>query len=182
MQIIQQTSGLIQLFKQGKVFAYPTEAVFGLGCDPGNEEAVLRLLTIKQRPIEKGLILVASDFSQVEKYLKPLTKSQQQFTKPSETSYIFPALESAPAWLRGDFDSLAIRISKQPIVRELCESFGSALVSTSANISGLTPARTVKEVIAQLDNKIDAILEGEVGDLQNPTKIYDSLTGDVIRS
>ena len=182
MLITKQTDDLTKIFTSGGVFAYPTESVYGLGCDPDNEEAVQQLLLLKKRPINKGLILVASDFSQVEKYLKPLNESQQEFTLPSKTTYIFPALNSAPRWLTGDFNSLAIRISKHPIVRELCETFDSALVSTSANLSGQSPAKSPTEVSNQLENKIDAILDGKLGDLLTPTVIRDSISGEIIRS
>ena len=181
MLITKQTSDILEIYQSGGVFAYPTEAVYGLGCDPYNSEAVQRLLSIKNRPIEKGLILVASDFSQVEKYLKPLSNAQKDFTKPSETTYIFPAIASAPKWLTGDFDSLAIRISKHPLVRELCKNLDSAVVSTSANLSGLAPAKSATEVAEQLGDKLDAILDGNTGESQKPSVIRDSITRQIIR-
>jgi L-threonylcarbamoyladenylate synthase len=181
MQITQQANDLIQPFKQGKVFAYPTEAVYGLGCDPDNQSAVMHLLEIKKRSPAKGLILIASNFSQVEKYLKPLSESQQQFTQASDTTYIFPALKSAPVWLTGDFDSLAIRITKHPLPKALSETQGSAVESTSANISGQQAAKTVEELTTQLGDKIDYLLEGELGGSQKPSVIRDSVTGKVIR-
>ena len=146
MLLTQQPTDLINPFKQGLIFAYPTEAVYGLGCDPDKKMSVLRLLHIKQRPLHKGLILIASDFSQVEKYLKPLSAEQLKCTAPSKTTYIYPTLDSAPAWLTGDFDSLAIRITTHPLVQKLCATLDSALVSTSANVSGLEPARTADKV------------------------------------
>jgi len=180
--ITTKASDLAQPFEGGGIFAYPTEAIYGLGCDPDNKAAVMRLLHIKNRPISKGLILVASDFSQVEKYLEPLSVSQRKFTQPSNTTYIFPALKSAPAWLTGDFNSLAIRITKHPLARELCETLGSAVVSTSANVSGQAPAKSIDEVIAQLGDKIDLILEGKLGDSQKPSTIRDSITNQIIRA
>jgi len=182
MFITEQPQDLKELFHNGGVFAYPTEAVFGLGCDPNNEEAVTRLLALKQRPINKGLILIASNFNQVTKYLKPLSTKQLALTKPSTTTYIYPALDSAPKWLTGDFDSLAIRISKHPLVYELCETLESAVVSSSANLSGLEPAKSAKEVAEQLSDKLDAILDGNTGDSQKPSAIRDSITRQIIRS
>ncbi len=182
MLITQKTSDIKEVFQNGGVFAYPTEAVYGLGCDPDNEKAVQQLLSIKSRPIEKGLILVASDFSQVEKYLKPLSEAQQEFTKPSATTYIFPALASIPTWLTGDFSSLAVRISKHSLVRKLCTNLDSPLVSTSANLSGLEPAKSAKEVEEQFGNAIDAILKGNTGDSQKPSVIRDSISRQIIRS
>ena len=131
--------------------------------------------------MSKGLILIASDFSQVEKYLKPLTESQEPLTQASETTYVYPALETAPKWLTGDFNSLAVRITKHAIAKELCEVLGSALVSTSANISGEPPAVTVEEVLRQLGDQIDAILDGKLGKLSQPSEIRDSISGEKIR-
>jgi len=182
MLIIKNSKDIKSHFIQGAVFAYPTEAVYGLGCDPENEAAVMRILEIKQRPINKGLILIAADFSQVEAYLKPLNENQLAFTQASETTYIYPAKDSAPKWLTGDFDSLAVRITKHPLVRKLCAELGSALVSTSANLTGEEPEKTAVEVAVALDGLIDVILDGETGDLNKPTQIRDSISGQIIRA
>ncbi|MCL4107963.1 UNVERIFIED_CONTAM: hypothetical protein GTU68_016991 [Idotea baltica] len=182
MFITKSTEDILQPFQQGLVFAYPTEAVYGLGCDPKNESAVKQLLKIKQRPMSKGLILIASDFSQVESYLEPLSSDQLEYIKPSETTYIYPAKASAPKWLTGDFDSLAVRITKHPLVRELCTILDSALVSTSANLTGEEPARTSLEVAEALDGLIEVILDGKTGELDKPTQIRDSISGQIIRA
>ena len=182
MVITKDIGKIVERLQQGGIIAYPTEAIYGLGCDPDNESAVRRLLEIKQRPVNKGLILIAANFSQVEKYLKPLTEQQQKLTQPSETTYIYPALETAPRWLTGNFNSLAVRISKHPLVREICLQFNSALVSTSANLSGDEPAKNARQVSLTLGDNIDAILDGETGDLDKPTEIRDSISGQIIRA
>ena len=182
MLITQNPLELISIFQNGGVFAYPTEAVYGLGCDPDNKQAVEKILQLKQRSVEKGLILIASDFSQVEKYLKALTKDQLKFIQPSQTTYIYPANETAPKWLTGNFESLAVRISKLPIIQELCTTLDSAIVSTSANLSSQEPAKTSGEVDSVFHNRIDAILDGETGDLLTPTEIRDSISGEIIRA
>lgn len=182
MIISSNPDKLVIVLQQGGVIAYPTEAVFGLGCDPLNKTAVMRLLALKQREVEKGLILIASDFSQLESFLKPLNSQQQQFTEPSETTWVFPARDEAPDWLTGRFDSLAVRITKHEPVRELCELYGSALVSTSANISGHVPAINRDTVVTQFHHYLDGIYDAPLGHLSKPTQIRDSLTGKVLRS
>jgi L-threonylcarbamoyladenylate synthase len=182
MQYTQNPLDIIEHFRSGKVFAYPTEAMFGLGCDPDNQEAVNKLLLLKNRSVKKGLILIASDFLQVQKYLKPLSEKQRQYTQASTTTYIYPALDSAPDWLTGDYNSLAVRITTHPVVRELCITLDSAIISTSANISGKEPARTVEEISMQFDHKISMILEGELGKSQKPSTIRDSISGKIIRA
>ncbi|HFC91355.1 MAG TPA: hypothetical protein ENJ51_00935 [Leucothrix mucor] len=181
MQLTSNPKKLIEPLKQGGVIAYPTEAVFGLGCDPLNKTAVMRLLNLKQRSINKGLILIASDFSQVADFLLPLNNQQQNITQPSETTWIFPAKNNAPEWITGRFNSVAVRITKHPPIKQLCELLGAALVSTSANVSGQPPARSSHEVIAQFDQLLDGVLDREVGKLLKPTEIRDSLTGKIIR-
>ncbi len=182
MLITKNSQELISIFESGGVFAYPTEAVYGLGCDPDNEAAVLKLLKVKQRPVSKGLILVAADFSQVEKYVKEITPAQLPFTKPSATTFIFPAKESAPKWITGDFDSIAIRISKHPLVKDLCESLNSTIVSTSANLSGQDPLKDSNLVVTVFDKIIDAVLIGELGNAEKPSTIRDSISGKTIRT
>jgi L-threonylcarbamoyladenylate synthase len=172
---------LILPLQQGGVIAYPTEAVFGLGCDPLNKTAIMRLLSLKQRSIDKGLILIASDFSQVADFLLPLGEQQIQYTQPSETTWIFPAKKDAPKWITGKFNSIAVRITKHPPVKQLCQSFGSALISTSANLSGQKPAKSSDEVIAQFKELLDGVLDREVGKLLKPTEIRDSVSGKVVR-
>lgn len=181
MKLSSTPKDFITTLKQGGVIAYPTEAVFGLGCDPLNETAVHRLLALKQRHIEKGLILIASDFSQVAPFLLPLNEQQQAYTLPSETTWIFPANATAPKWISGKFDSIAIRITQHEPIKHLCEEFGSAIISTSANLSGQEPALTTTEVVSQFDQLLDGILDASVGSLGKPTQIKDSLTGQIIR-
>jgi L-threonylcarbamoyladenylate synthase len=173
---------LVKPLQQGGVIAYPTEAVFGLGCDPENETAVRRLLCLKHRSIDKGLILIASDFSQVAHFLKPLTEQQKAYTQASQTTWIFPAKTTAPHWITGQFDSIAVRITQHLPAKQLCQSFGSALISTSANLSGQKPAKTSQSVLAQFEQLLDGVLEREIGTLHKPTEIRDSISGRVIRS
>ncbi|RLA24971.1 MAG: tRNA threonylcarbamoyladenosine biosynthesis protein RimN, partial [Gammaproteobacteria bacterium] len=122
--------------QQGKLIAYPTEAVYGLGCDPLNEAAVMSLLSIKQRPAHKGLILVASDFSQLQPFINPSQEMLQRIipTWPGPITWVIPVQSWVPTYLKGTHHSIAVRVSAHPLVRQLCASYGGAIVSTSANI------------------------------------------------
>ena len=75
-----------------------------------------------------------------------------------------------------------MRVSKHPLVREICLQFNSALVSTSANLAGEEPAKNAQQVSLNLGDSIDAILDGEIGDLVKPTEIRDSISGQIIRA
>lgn len=174
----------VRALQAGGIVAYPTEAVYGLGCDPWNEAAMRRLLALKRRPIEMGVILIASRFEQLEPFLAPLddaTLAKLQATWPGPVTWVVPAKQETPAWLRGAHDTIAVRVTAHPIAAALCEAAQSALVSTSANRTGEPPARDADEVRSIFGEEINYILLGEVGGLGKPTEIRDARTGGVIR-
>lgn len=181
----EQESFLLGL-ENGEVFAYPTEAVFGLGCDPDNEQAVQRLLALKKRSVDKGLILVANTYSQLLPYvddkLIPMDKRTEIFSSwPGPITWLLPASAKAPVWITGDSKLIAVRVSRHPIVQQLCEWAGKPLVSTSANVSGAEPAKTAGEVIQQFADKV-LLVEGEIGGRDKPSEIRNGLTGQIIRA
>jgi L-threonylcarbamoyladenylate synthase len=174
-----------QALRRGGVVAYPTEAVYGLGCDPLNEGAVRRLLALKGRPISKGLILIASDFAQLEPFLQPLDEPTAErifSTWPGPVTWLWPARLECPRWLRGAYDTLAVRVTSHPLASALCREVGSALVSTSANRSRHAPARSALAVRRAFGNALDDILTGAVGGLTRPTEIRSAVTGKTIRA
>ena len=178
---------VLQALQQGGVIAYPTEAVYGLGCDPDNESAVLALLAIKQRPVEKGLILVAANYSQLLPYVDdkaiPLEKRYQIFSSwPGHISWVLPASKTAPKWITGQFDSIAVRVSAHPVVQQLCSAYGKPLVSTSANLSGQPSITDPLELEQTLGGLLSAIMAGALGGATQPSQIRDAITGDVVRS
>ena len=166
------------------MIAYPTESCYGLGCDPDNRRAVLRILKLKQRPQRKGLILIASDYHQVARYLQPLTLEQQQRLKDAGAqaiTYLIPVKPSCPRWLRGAHDTLAVRLTAHPIARQLCHSVDSALVSTSANRSGQRPAKTYAQCLRRFGKKV-WVLPGRVGKRRKPSTIRMWGDGKIVRN
>lgn len=173
-----------QAAQQGKVIAYPTEAVFGLGCDPANLDAVQRILDLKQRPAYKGLILIAADLQQLEPWLLPLEPGllqQVSATWPGAVTWLLPVRSEVSPLIRGEHDTLAVRVTAHPVCRALCAYLGHPLISTSANLNGQEPARTVAEVIQQFDQRLGFILDAPLGGQLQPTQIRDGRTGQVIR-
>ncbi len=173
-----------RLLRNGEVIAYPTEAIYGLGCDPLNPEAVANLLTLKQRHWRKGLILVASDFTQVESFLLPLPENLKQkifATWPGPVTWLWPARPDTPPWLRGDSDKLAIRLTAHPGTRALCQTWGGALVSTSANLGGRPPARNAWQARRQFKNRLPLVLPGPLGGRTRPSEIRDALSDAILR-
>lgn len=176
----------LEQLHQGGVIGYATEAVFGLGCDPDDGEAVQRLLDIKQRPIEKGLVLIAADVSQLIPYLDLAALPEGRLAVilnswPGPNTWIIPAKPQVPTWLKGRFNSLAVRVTAHPQVRDLCLAFGKPLVSSSANKTGESPARSAAQLEQQLGSLLDYILPGETAGLANPSLICDGCTGAVVR-
>lgn len=178
---------LIQL-RQGKIIVYPTESVFGLGCDPDNEQAICALLKIKNRSWKKGLILVAANYKQLFKYIDNNRLNEQQkfcvFSMCSTpTTWLVPPHANAPYWLMGKFSFLAIRISFFEPIRRICLAFGKPLVSTSANLSGHPPARTIVEVSNQLEKYNFFMMQKNniLGGFFNPSKIKNIITGELVR-
>ena len=174
----------IQAVQRGGVIAYPTEAVYGLGCDPAQLAAVQRVLTLKQRPAHKGLILIAADFDQLAPYLLPLdsvTHARVMATWPGAVTWILPAQPHVSPLIRGEHDTLAVRVSAHPTCRALCLRLEHPLISTSANLSTLPPARDAQAVAAQFGTLLDGIVDAPVGGQAQPTEIRQGLTGEIVR-
>lgn len=180
----QQINEAVKALQQGGVIAYPTEAVYGLGCDPANLKAIERLLSLKQRSPEKGLILIAAEFEQLSCYLADIDSSRRAeilSTWPGPVTWLWPAKPYIPTLLRGTHTTIAVRVTAHSLAAALCRAFGGPLVSTSANLSGNPPARSSEEVCEQFGDQLDYVLAGEVGGLSRPSQIRDALTGRVIR-
>lgn len=174
----------VEVLKQGGVIAYPTEAVFGLGCNPSDEDAVTRILNIKGRDADKGLILIAASYQQLQPYIAELdqqTEEELLASWPGPVTWVVPAGNAISKSLRGKHTSLAVRVSNHPLVQQLCNEFGGAIVSTSANPAGSEPACTTEQVKNYFKDSLDYILEGETSGLNKPTEIRDAITRQVIR-
>ena len=173
----------VKKIKAGEVIAYPTEAVFGLGCDPLNEDAIFNLLSLKKRSAEKGLILIASTLSQLEPYLQlnQAITSQIEASLPEPITWLVPYQSWVPEWLTGNHSKLAVRVITHPIAKLLCEKNGAPLVSTSANIHTKPPATHLWMVPKNLKNRKIFILPGQVGNLKQVTPIYDILSKQQFR-
>jgi L-threonylcarbamoyladenylate synthase len=168
---------------RGGLIAYPTESCYGLGCDPKNPEAVKRLLKLKQRPQHKGLILIAASFCQLKRYLQPLSEAQQQQMQDAGRQVVtclMPAKANCPRWLRGSHETLAVRLTAHRQAAALCKGVKSALVSTSANISGQRPAKTYAQCRRYFGQQV-WVLPGRTGQRKQPSTIRAWSDGKIIR-
>lgn len=173
-----------QSLRAGHVVAYPTEAVYGLGCDPSSESAVRRVLELKHRPAAAGLILIADQFERFEPFVGPLRPGQldrAMATWPGPVTWLFPRGDGVPDWLAGTHPTIALRVTAHPVCRDLCAAFGGALVSTSANPRSAEPARTAERVVEYFGDTLAGIVEGPLGDNLRPSEIRDLATGRTLR-
>jgi L-threonylcarbamoyladenylate synthase len=169
--------------KRGGLIAYPTESCYGLGCDPANRNAVSRILKLKQRPQRKGLILIAAYYHQVARFLQAISPDEQAKLRNDATqaiTYLMPTKPFAPRWLRGEHDTLAVRLTAHPFANQLCRSTRSALVSTSANRSGQRPTKTFAECQRLFGKKV-WVLRGRVGKRKQPSTIRAWSDGKIVR-
>lgn len=169
--------------RRGAVVACPTEAVWGFSCDPLNESAVNTLLELKQRPVEKGVILVAAHLDQLAYYIEPPSRTalrRARDTWPGPATWVFPASAFTPPWITGAHDTVAVRVTAHPVMAALCRRFGGALVSTSANRAGQPPCRTVTDVRLRFDPAL-RVVPGATSGRESPTPIREAATGYLLR-
>lgn len=177
---------VVEVLNEGGVICYPTEAVFGLGCDPDNELAVQAVLNIKKRKQEKGLILIADNYAQCLKYVDdesiPMDKRAAIFSSwPGPVTWLLPAKKTTPKWLKGEHDTIAVRITSHPVVKEICRQFNKPLVSTSANLSGQQPVVDINQAITTFEHKVAFYVDKPLGGLSQPSEIKHAVSGKTIR-
>lgn len=182
---IQSIDSAVIELRLGGIIAYPTEAVYGLGCDPFNYNAVTQLSILKERSLEKGFILLASSWKQVASLTKPIEPKVLAHvfqSWPGPFTWVFPASSKVPSWILGKHPTIAIRLTDHLIAKLLCHRFGGPIVSTSANRVWEHPIRNVRMLHIVFGNQINMILEGPLGPSHCPTEIRDVITGEVLRA
>ena len=174
----------VRALRSGGVIAYPTEGVWGLGCDPFDADAVAALLQLKQREVSKGLILAAADIAQFEPFLQAISDEQREQllrSWPGPNTWVVHHDNTLPDWVTGYKSTVALRVSAHPIVAQLCRRFGGPIVSTSANPSGRAPATSALQVRRYFGAKLDYVLQGKLGGQAGPTPIRDLVSGRLLR-
>jgi len=180
-------ASVIDVFHQGGIIAYPTEAVFGLGCDPDNQQAIKKILTLKKRPQKKGLILLAGDYQQLLPYIDdkaiPQDKRFSILSRwPGHVTQLMPAHKNISPLLCGQFDTIAVRVTNHPDIIELCQQTGKPIISTSANLMGQVETKTWQEVEQIFSQNIDYIIKSKTLGFTKPSTIINALSGAIIRS
>ena len=173
-----------EICRKGGVIAYPTEAVFGLGCAPLNESAVNKILQLKIRPMNKGMILIAASVEQLLPFIdcSPDQLRRLQDIPDQPTTWLVKKSHSTPAWITGNHDKIAVRITQHPIAKALCQQLESPLISTSANPAGHKPAKNLLRARQYFHDSVDCYVPGKLGSLRKPTQIRDIESNAIIRS
>ena len=175
---------LVHALSQGAVIGYPTDTIWGLGCDPLDPQSVARILQLKQRPVDKGLILLSSRLEYCDAFIE-LDQAQRDLVQlPTErpTTWLVTASDACPPWIRGNHASVAIRITDHPLLTYLCQGLQSPLVSTSANFAGKSTARSALQLRRQFGNQLDFIVTGfNTGDAR-PSEIKSLTSGKLLRT
>lgn len=179
-----EIANAVSTLRSGGVIAYPTEYCFGLGCDPRNERAIKRLLAIKERNRDQGVILVAANIQQVADYALldnvPLLQ-QVKNSWPGPNTWILPTKPDVSNWVKGLHTSIAMRVSAHPVCQQLCQQFEHAIVSTSANRHGQDALLNVKDVRGEFADELDYIVDLEVGGAGRASTIRDAINGTLLR-
>lgn len=171
--ITSQLAQASRVIHHNGVICYPTEAVWGLGCHPQSEQAFDRILAMKQRPIDKGVILIAANYQQLRPYveLTPDLIEQLKGIWPGFVTCLLPKSTHCPSYLTGQYDSIAVRLTANPFLQRLCQATGTALVSTSANLSGQPPANSLQEAQAMFATAVDYYIDAPLGGADKPSRI-----------
>jgi L-threonylcarbamoyladenylate synthase len=183
---IEEVEAAAALLREGGVLAYPTEGVYGLGCDPDNREAFERVFAMKRRPPEQGVLLIAADLAQVRDWIGEAPQSafaRADAAWPGAHTFIFPRSARVPEWVAGGHAGIALRVTAHAPSAALCRAFGGPIVSTSANRHGEPPARSADDIRAIFgDDEPDGVLDAPLSGLDKPTPITDAVTGAIIRA
>ena len=173
----------VRFLKTGSVICYPTEAVYGLGCDPWCETAVNEIYKIKNRTKDKPFLLVASSVEQLNKLvnIKKITDEVKN-SWPGHNTWLIPSKLSTPKWLVNSKTNLiGVRVSNHPVIIEICKKFDSPIISTSANKSHETSINNKQDVINMLSDNIDFLVDGNLGNEKKPSIIKNMITNKIIR-
>lgn len=166
----------------GGVIAYPTEGVFGLGCMPDDPEAIARLLAIKARDPAKGLILITSSPDLLVDYVAAGVVERLPNPDPAHPiTWVAAAGPATTPLVRGAHAGIAVRISTNPVARQICDAVQSPIISTSANLSGRPVVRNRMQLVRQFRCRVDFIVPGDCGPASGPSEIRTLDEGRVLR-
>jgi L-threonylcarbamoyladenylate synthase len=172
----------LTVLKNGGIVIMPTDTVYGLHCDPHYLSAIEKIIALKQRDADKGLILIADNLERFAEYIEPLPESiSEKIRKSPGITWLVPAQKNVSKLITGKFNTVAIRICKNQIIATLSALLNSPLISTSANISHYPVGRNKNEMMQMFPEGVDLIIEGNVPENAQASEIRDAFTDERLR-
>tara|TARA_B100000900_G_C20443961_1_gene660226 strand:- start:371 stop:916 length:546 start_codon:yes stop_codon:yes gene_type:complete len=169
-----------EVLKDGGIIIYPTEGIYGIGCDALNSDSVDRVFDIKGRSTKKGFIVICSDVRYLANIVDNNYMDCQELLDKDFTTWIIPAHEKCPSWLV-THNTVAVRVTNHPVIHNLCVGLKGPIISTSANYSNQIYVNDIKKIEILFDNKVDCIVNGKLGGEIKPSTIRDIVTKEVLR-
>lgn len=151
----------LEVLRSGGVILYPTDTVWGIGCDATNQQAVEKVYEIKRREDSKSLVLLASDMDMICRYVKEIPEMAVQLVEVNDKpmTIIYPGAQGLPANVVAEDGTVGIRVPMMDFCRQLVSRLGRPLVSTSANISGEPTPRNYAEISSEIREAVDHIVD-----------------------
>jgi len=178
----RQVKRAAEVLGNGGIVVYPTETVYGIGCDPLNREAYSRILRLKGRDESRPMLLLACSVAQVEEFAGGLPDVVSRLADvfwPGPLTMVFRPEKRLPDYLYGPGDGVAFRVSPHPLASLLAFEFGAPVVSTSANRTGEPPLTTYSDALREFGDRVDVVLEGS-GEMNGaPSTVVDLTSGEV---
>lgn len=169
-----------EIIKNGGNAIYPTEGIYGIGCDPFNESSVENIFKVKGRDLTKNFIILASNINYLKRIIDNNFFKSKALIDGSFTTWVIPTNKDCPPWLTTN-KSIAIRITNHPVVNELCLNLGGPIISTSANCSNHKYINDITTIENIFDGKIDCIVKGQLGNEKKSSIIKNILTNEILR-
>ena len=166
-EIAEDIRTAVQTLRQGGIILYPTDTIWGIGCDASNEEAVRRIFQLKQREDSKAMICLVDSANRMQRYLRQVPDVAWDLVEYADkplTLILDGAVNLAPSLIAED-GSVGLRVTKENISHELCYRFERAVVSTSANISGEPSPACFDEISDEIKQGVDYIMRSRQNDL-----------------
>lgn len=166
-QIAEDIKTAVETLRKGGLILYPTDTIWGIGCDASNEDAVRRIFQLKQREDSKAMICLVDNANRMQRYLRQVPDvawDLVEFAEKPLTLILDGAVNLAPSLIAED-GSVGIRVTRENISHELCYRYERAIVSTSANISGAPSPSCFAEISDEIKNGVDYIMLSRQNDL-----------------
>ena len=174
----------INWLKAGKVLVHPTESIWGIGCDALNESAIDLIFKLKQRPLNKNLIVLVESYFSIKDFVINLNPDQEKLLNekwPGPYTFLFTYNKKLPTHLMNDTGKIAIRVSNHLPIKHLLKQFSGLMVSTSSNLSGDDIIQDPIKILEFFESNDLAYYDEQLGQTKKPSKIIDLESKSVIR-